>query len=303
MHTAATIESVTQHQQSAANAYRVRALLRLEFARNPETGRTFLAHSSAEPPLKVVRAFPIENNGVLVHLHNVSGGLLGGDQLRQQVRLAPCCRVQLTTTGATRIYRRRGDFAATCQHTEFSIGEGALLEYVPDATIPFAGSKFQQHTSIDLAPGAGLFWWEIFAPGREARGELFAYDQLEIRTRISAAGRLIVAENVSLRPATQDIPSLARLGSYRYLATFYICRVGIKPGFWRALEDSLRQRISCQGKPDETLWGISSLSAHGIAIRCLAQRGRDILPALQSLWTHAKFQLYNEAAIPPRKVH
>jgi len=303
MHTAATIESVTQYQQRAANPCRVRAFLELEFARYPETGRTFLAHSSAEPPLKVVRAFPTESDGVLVHLHNVSGGLLGGDQLRQNIRLAPGSRVQLTTTGATRIYRHREHFAATRQHTEFSIGEGALLEYLPDATIPFARSQFQQYTSIDLAHGAGLFWWEILAPGREARGELFAYDQLEIRTRISASGRLIAAENVSLRPATQDIPSLARLGSYRYLATFYICRVGVEARSWRALEESLRQLRNGLSEPDETLWGVSSLSAHGVVIRCLARSGRDISSTLQSLWTHAKCRLYNEAAIPPRKVH
>ncbi len=49
-----------------------------------------------DPPWKVVRAF-----GNLVHLHNVSGGILAGDRLSLQVdALAP---LLITTTGATRL--------------------------------------------------------------------------------------------------------------------------------------------------------------------------------------------------------
>jgi len=120
-----------------------------------------------------VRAFTLEDGTALAHLHNVSGGLLGGDHLAMQVNLASGAKVQLTTTGATRIYRSREGFSATTQCNEVSIAEGTLLEYLPDATIPFAGARYLQRTSINLAAGAGLFWWEILAPGREARGELF----------------------------------------------------------------------------------------------------------------------------------
>jgi hypothetical protein len=53
----------------------VRASLQLEFERDV-TGRTLLAASRQEPPLRVVRAFGAEDGAALVHLHNVSGGLL-----------------------------------------------------------------------------------------------------------------------------------------------------------------------------------------------------------------------------------
>jgi urease accessory protein len=55
--------------------------LRLDFERVALTGCTVLAASRQEPPLKVVRAFELEDGAALVHLHNVSGGLLGGDRL------------------------------------------------------------------------------------------------------------------------------------------------------------------------------------------------------------------------------
>jgi urease accessory protein len=282
---------------------RARALLRLNFSRDSASDKTILEDSLQEAPLKVVRAFMLEDGTALAHLHNVSGGLLGGDHLTMQVNLASGAKVQLTTTGATRIYRTREGFSATTQCNEVSLGEGALLEYVPDATIPFGGARYLQRTSIDLAAGAGMFWWEIVAPGREARGELFEYEEFAIRTRLSSLGRRIAAENLCLRPNDKKASSLARLGHYRYAATFYICRVGLEAGAWRGTEDKVRELTTAMTRRGEILWGVSSLVAHGLVVRCLAISGREVLPGLQAIWRSAKRHLYDREAIPPRKVN
>jgi len=282
---------------------RVRASMRLDFSHDSATGSTFLAGSLQEPPLRVVRSFTLEDGTALAHLHNVSGGLLGGDHLALQVNLGCNTSVQLTTAGATRIYGHRRGFSPTTQCTQVAIGKGALLEYLPDATIPFARAHFLQRTSIDLAAGAGMFWWEILCPGREARGELFEYEQFEMKTCVTALGRKIAAENICLRPASQDVSSLARLGPYRYVATFYICRLGLDATAWSALEDRLRGLTSGLTRSGEILWGVSSLAAHGLIVRCLAYNGRDVSSGLQALWHEAKLQLYGREAIPPRKVN
>ena len=69
--------------------------------------RTRLRHSVQIPPLRVVRPFDLPRGGALVHLHNVSGGVLGGDRLDNEICLEEGARVQVTTTGSTRIYRHR----------------------------------------------------------------------------------------------------------------------------------------------------------------------------------------------------
>src|ERR1700732_1032058 len=102
---------------------RARALLRLNFSRDPASGNTFLAGSFHEAPLKVVRAFTLEDGTALAHLHIGSGGVLGGDEPAMQFKLARGAKVQLTTTGATRIYRNRGGFSTTTQCSEVSVGE------------------------------------------------------------------------------------------------------------------------------------------------------------------------------------
>jgi urease accessory protein len=282
---------------------RVDSSLRLTFAQDAATQSSVLAECSCEPPLKVVRAFTLEDGAALVHLHNVSGGLLGDDRLAVSVILRENAKVQLTTTGATRIYRARKEAGPATQTTEISLGPNAFLEYLPDPIIPFASARYCQRTNIRLAPGAGLFWWEILAPGREAHGELFAYDSVEMKADLTAGARLLACERVRLEPRKYPLGSPARLGPYRYWATFYICRVGLEAGEWLALEDRLREVASEFTRPGEALWGVSTLVAHGLVCRGVVLRGRDVLFGLHQLWRAAKGALYGSEAVPPRKVN
>src|SRR5258708_1616847 len=191
---------------------RVSGRLCLGFAYEPERQLTSLGECIQEPPLRVVRAFPLAHGGALLHLHNLSGGVLGDDQFDLEIDVGPSARVQLTTTGATRIYRSRSDAQLARQHCTVRIQAGGLLEYLPDQLIPFAGSRYQQATHISMERDAGLFWWETVAPGRLARGERFAYDLIQIQTEILAVGQPIACERFKLEPRHAALTSLARLG-------------------------------------------------------------------------------------------
>jgi len=289
--------------QTTFAAPRVEASLALNFTRDAATGRTVLSVSVQEPPLRVVRAFALDDGSALAHLHNVSGGLLGGDRLSLALNVGAGASVQLTTTGATRLYRPRRGAPPTTQTNAIRVGENALLEYVPDAIIPYAGARFAQRTQIDLAAGAGLFWWEVITPGREASGEIFAYESLEMRTDVTASGRLIAAENIRLDPRSSALRSVARLGEYRYWARFYVCRMGLDAAAWLGAEEHLREAARELNQPGEVLWGVSTLLADGLAVCGLAVRGRDTLTGLHALWNAAKLRLYGRHAVPPRKVN
>jgi urease accessory protein len=280
-----------------------RASLRLEFELDATTGRTVLAASRQEAPLRVVRAFAVEDGAALVHLHNVSGGLLGDDNLTLSFRVGPGANVQITTTGATRIYRPRAGAANTMQTNEVVVGENALLEYLPDAVIPFAGARFAQRTAIRLEAGAGLFWWEVLAPGREARGETFEYISVDLKMDLVAAGKLAAAERVRLEPGKRKLGLLARMETYRTWASFYLCRVGMESAAWVRLEAMLRELISVWNQDGETLWGVSTLAMHGLVVRCAARRSLNVARGLQEIWQRAKNELYGRDAVAPRKVN
>ncbi|MGH9704068.1 MAG: urease accessory protein UreD [Candidatus Acidiferrales bacterium] len=282
---------------------RLQASLQLEFQQDSLTGQTCLASTRQEPPLQVVRAFPIEDGSAMAHLHNISGGILGGDSLALEVRVGPGAKAQLTTTGATRIYRPRAGTEPATQRNTITIEENALLEFVPDGLIPFAGSRYFQQTSIHLSPGAGMFWWEVITPGREARGEIFQYESLEMKFEMFARGRPIAAEHFRLEPHASDLTSSARFGIYRYYATFYVCRLGLPPGIWLGTEQTIRETLPQLSQSGKSLCGVSTLISDGVVIRILACHGRDVLAGLHSIWQTAKVLLYGRNAVPPRKVY
>jgi urease accessory protein len=289
------------HQHNRQRGHGVCGRLRLEFTATD--GRTRLQRCEQQTPLRVVRAFPIAEGGALAHLHNLSGGVLGGDHLELDVSLGPNAYVQLTSTGATRIYRSRPDAAPAQQHTAIRLEADARLEYLPDPVIPFAGSRYCQETRIDLATGAGLFWWDTLAPGREAYGELFDYELLANSVSIAVDGVPIALERYRLEPRLRPLASPARMDRYRTLSTFYICRAGLEAARWTALESELSELARQLSTPEQTLWGVSALPAHGLQIRGLSRAGRDIATGLMQFWQSAGLALYGRAPIAPRKVY
>ncbi len=280
---------------------RVHSLLDLRFRCQPDSHKTILEVVGQTPPQRVIRAFPQPDGSTLAHLHNISGGVLGGDALALNVNVEANAQAQLTTPGATRIYRHRPNLPDASQQTRAQIGSGAVLEYLPDQLIPFAQARYRQSTSIQLAPNAGLFWWETIAPGREAHGERFAYDHLEMKLEIYANDKPIALERYQLRPQDAPLSSLARLGSYLYHTTFYICRVGVAEAAWLALEAELMSIAQQYTESGNTLWGVSALPSDGIVLRGLSATYRSLPAQLTHFWRVAKQKLYGKEIIAPRK--
>jgi urease accessory protein len=276
--------------------------LSLQFEFDAPTARTLLHVAEQRQPLKVVRAFQQEGGAALAHIHNLSGGILAGDRLSLDMEVGQGARAQVTSTGATRLYRSRAGIAAAEFTARAIVRAGALLEYLPDPLIPFADSRFHQDTAIRLENDAGLFWWETVAPGREAHGEMFSYDALRLRFDLRAEGIPIALEHSQLDPVARPLASPARMGPYRYFSSLYVCRVGTAESRWRALEKQLRELAGRLSSP-VIIWGLGRLPAHGLVVRALSQNGRDIPGGLISFWRVAKQALYGQDAVIPRKIY
>jgi urease accessory protein len=256
-----------------------------------------------DPPWKVVRAFPQEDGPVLVHLHNVSGGVLAGDRLALAIEVAPGASAQLTTTGATRLYRHRAGRGDSQQCIDIEIGENAMLEYLPDPLIPYAGSRHGQRTRIRLAPQAALLWWEVLAPGRQAGGEQFAFDSLRMETHVLTATRPLLRENFFLEPRRKALDTAARMEQYSWLASLTICQEGREPAFWRGLENQLSELAQARTQRNEVLWGASALVADGVAVRGLSTSGRHVHAALADFWRLARRAIAGSESVLPRKLY
>jgi len=256
-----------------------------------------------DAPWKVVRAFRGPEGSALVHLNNVSGGVLAGDRLRLDIAVEAGASAQITTTGATRLYRHRPGSADSEQATNICVAEGGVLEYLPDAAIPYATSRHAQRTTIRLSEGAALFWWEVIAAGRLAAGERFAFDRLAIHSAIYAEERPVVRDDFVLDPAARNPGALARMGPYSYLATLYAIRAGRPAALWRDLEAKLSDLASQRTRQGEAVWGASALASDGIVVRGLCTSGRFVYNPLIEFWRMARRSITGTDAVPPRKTY
>ncbi|HTC87706.1 MAG TPA: urease accessory protein UreD [Bryobacteraceae bacterium] len=275
--------------------------LHMSFEAN-ETGETILRVKQQQPPWRVVRGFRAASGETLAHMHNLSGGILDSDSLHCQIDVGSAAQAQVTSTGATRIYRSRSPGSRASQCVRANIASGGYLEYVPDQLIPFAGSRFDQAARIEMERGGSLIWCDRVAPGREASEEIFRFESLTSQFELVAEGKPVAIERWSLTPLVTRLDSIARLGPFRHFASCYVCRAGEPASYWKNFESQL-QKHADQLCSTEVLWGVTSLRAHGLVIRGLAVSGRSLASGLVELWKAAKWILCGRVATLPRKVH
>lgn len=72
--------------------------------------------------------------------------------------------VVMTTPSANRVYRSLGEEPR--QSVTLSVATVAVIEWFPEVTIPFAGSRFVQPMATTLGKGATALIWDSLAAGR-----------------------------------------------------------------------------------------------------------------------------------------
>ena len=201
------------------------------------------------------------------------------------------------------MYRHRPGAADSEQHVKFCVGDAALLEYLPDAVIPYAGSRHAQRTEIRLGRGSTLFWWEILAPGRLAAGERFAFERLRVQTEIYAGPRPVLREDYLLEPAQKNLSATARMFEYSYVASLCAVQEGRPRDFWRALENRWSEIARQKTSLGRAVWGASVLASDGVVVRGLSMSGCFLHQTLIEFWRTARMALTGVDAPPPRKLY
>jgi urease accessory protein len=264
-----------------------RGALSYEFER--EGPRTVLSRSSCTTPWHHFPPSYLDDSGcAYTWLVNQSGGLVGGDHLSVEARLHAGTHVLMTSPSANRVYRSLSD--PGLQEIRLSVGPDARLEWLPEITIPFAGSRFRQSIHVDLAPGATVVLWDAIASGRVARGERWAFAGLENEICIRTAMSGSVVERYCLVPS-QLPESVGLVGSWDYVASLFVIGDAVDAEIWAGLDTAFATIL--EARPGLVLGGVSTPAAPGLVVKLVARSAPDLTEILEAIWAAVRKELWN----------
>lgn len=130
---------------------------------------------------------------------SVGGGILQGDRYKIDIYLEEGACAHVHTQSANRIHQMDANYAS--QHQTVTLAPKAYLEYLPDFTIPYRGSRFINQTDITIAADATLLYGEMMMTGRKHHhaDERFGLDVLSMAVTVRRPdGRKLFAEKILL---------------------------------------------------------------------------------------------------------
>ena len=235
---------------------------------------TVLAGCRFTLPLQVLAPLALDGTALVVSMLNPTGAVLGGDRLEIDVHAGPDAHAVLTTPSATKVYRTDGPIAV--QDVRLVVAPGAVLEWIPDHTIPFAGAAYRQRLCAHVGAGATLVVVDAFAAGRVARGECWRFRRLE------SALHLVDDEGWLLhdRFVLEGQHRWAGLGFTEGAA--YFATVAVVAG---APVEALTAAVAGAGRSlAGARTGVGRLPRRGILVRCLAETAPALGDALRAVW-------------------
>ncbi|WP_369360309.1 urease accessory protein UreD [Streptomyces sp. cg2] len=135
---------------------------------------------------------------------------LGGDRLRIEATAEAGASLRITAAAATvALPGRTGDLAT--YDVRLTVGDGALLEWLPEPLISAEGSDLRMTTTIELAPTARLVFREEQVLGRTGEHT----GALRSRLTLRQGGRTLLDQETAYGPGAPGWDTTAVLGGHR----------------------------------------------------------------------------------------
>ncbi len=202
-----------------------------------------------------------------------SAGLMAGDRQEVRVELAAGARAEILSQSYEKIHAMEEGQA--CRRGELKVGRDAVLFYAPLPVLPFADSAFESIFRVDLEDGTSrLFYADIIACGRKARGERFKYRLYASRLRVYQSGHLLYADNIHFMPEEEGLGGLTQYEGYTHLGSYLLMNFSIS-------KEELFFQLGKLPFFSEILAGITTVVGGGICVKVLAN-GSEPLIELQN---------------------
>jgi urease accessory protein len=227
-------------------------------------------------------------------LINSGGGFVEGDVAELHATLEAGTRALITTTAASKFYKCLEDKVSR-ELATLHVGPDALLEYYPDESIPFAQSRVERCTRIDLTSSSRLFATDMISAGRihHGSGEAFAFHSLNSEFAVSVDGKPVVLDRL-LATDEGEVRALRSLWEEAsHMATVVAYGADFPNGIEGGIEDALAGlTLKASG---------ASRIGNLVTCRILADETWACHEAVQACWAVVRPYLAGKTARPIRK--
>ncbi len=227
-------------------------------------------------------------------LINSGGGFVEGDVAELHATLEPGTRSLITTTAASKFYKCP-EGRISREEANLRVLGDALLEYIPDESIPFARSRVERRTRIEIDATARLFATDMVSAGRIAfgDGETFQFDSLDSSFEVVIDGETVVLDRmIAEDPA--EIGALRRLwqGAYHSVTVF---------GYGTGLPAGIEEAVDAALAPLPLVSAGASRMGDLVVCRILAAEAWHCHDAILAAWSVLRPALAGKPARPIRK--
>lgn len=264
----------------------------LELGFGSRDGATRMLQARHSGPLRVQRAFYPEGRGGACHVYMLHppGGLVSGDELSISIGVGTDAHALLTTPAANKLYRADSHGVAWSQRTQLRVAQRGVLEWLPQETIAFDGSRGEQETLIELDEGARCLGWEVLALGRPASRLPYVSGRIDQRFRLFRGGRPLWLERQPLDPEHPRFTGRWGQGGASVQATLWA--VGLTDE--AVAVEALREAITASQR-----WAVTV--RHGVLLlRYLGHERNEAWAICRQAWECLRPLLIGVPAHPPR---
>jgi urease accessory protein len=143
------------------------------------------------------------NQNVTAVVLNTAGGVASGDAFSVSAVADKNATLTITTQAAERIYGAPDKVAGQVD-TKLRVASGARINWLPQETILFDGSRLDRTLDVEVAKDATFLMVEPLIFGREASGEAIKSGLFQDRVRIVCDGRPVYLDSIQMSGNTAN---------------------------------------------------------------------------------------------------
>lgn len=270
-------------------------LLRLGFERRGN--RTVLADLESRSPCLAQRVLHCDDalpDMAWLFMITTSGCVLQGDRLALEVSLGPGARAHLTTQSATKIHSMDANYARQMQN--FTLDEGAFLEFIPEPLLPHRNARYASDTRIIIHPSASMLCSEIVQAGRKYHhpDECFGVTLLTLASSAARpCGTKLFNEKLVIDPVHNQMRQAGVMEKFDVFGNVILCTTP-------EIAERVHERASAEVDLDNGIaYGACSLpNDAGLIYKVLGQETAQVQQKVRDFWEIARQEITG-AAIPP----